>query len=258
MKKIIRIVQIMFAVPWLIFGTQHFLYVDFVAGLVPQYFPVRTFWAYFTGAAMIAAGVSFIVNKKARLAAVLLGAMLLIFVLLMHVPKITGDSSAIDWTRTLQDLAIASTAFMLAGALPKRKTENGIVDKIARLSRYLFAILLIIFGVQQFLNLDFLTAKVAPYLPLRIFWVYLTGAAMVITGASVLVNKKARLAAFALGTLMLILNVLLHVYLLASAPHNPLYWTAAMLDLAITCGAFILASTSPEESTELKNGDDLP
>lgn len=258
MKKIIRIVQIMFGVPWLIFGTQHFLYVDFVAQLVPAYFPARWFWAYLTGAAMITAGVSLIVNIKARLAAALLGVMLLMFVLLLHVPKIAGDPSTINWTRTLQDLAIASTAFMLAGALSKSKIENDVLDKIAKLSRYVFAILLIVFGVQQFLNLDFLTAKVAPYLPLRIFWVYLTGATMVITGASVLIIKKARLAAFALGTLMLILNLLMHVYLLASSLHTPLLWTAAMLDLAITCGVFILAATTPQESAEFTGGGDAP
>ena len=252
MKNITRIAQIIFAVPWLVFGAQHFMLVDFVAALVPAYFPARWFWAYLTGAAMIAAAVSLIAGVKARLAAVLLGAMLMTFVLLIHIPKLAGGgSTAISWTRALQDLAIASTAFMLAGALTMRKTESDVVDKIARLSRYVFAILLIVFGAAQFLNLDFLTAKVATFLPSRMFWVYLTGAAMVAAGVSILTNKKARLAAFAVGVLMLILNLLLHIYLLASSPQTPLLWTAAMLDLAITCGAFVLATTLPTESVEL-------
>lgn len=244
MKNSIRIIQTIFAVPWLIFGAQHFMFVDFVAALVPAFFPARWFWAYFTGAAMVAAGVSLIVNIKARLAAALLGAMLMGFILLIHIPKLaSGDLSAMALTRFFQDAAIAAAAFMLAGALSRRETDGDFLDKIARASRYVFAVLLVIFGIQQFLNLDFLTAKVAPYLPARFVWVYLTGAAMVVAGVCVLTNKKARLAAFALGVLMLTLNLLLHAFLLARTPHVALLWTAAMLDLALTCGAFLLAAT---------------
>ena len=254
MKKLTRVAQIVFGIPWLVFGAQHLMFADFVAGLVPAYFPARLFWAYLTGAAMIAAGISLIANVKARLAAALLGAMLIGFILLIHIPKLAGgDLSAISWTRALQDLAIASAALMLAGVLPKEKTENGAVDAIARTSRYVFAILLIVFGVQQFLNLDFLTAKIAPYLPLRTVWVYITGAAMILTGVCVLANRKARLAAFALGGLMLTLNLLLHVYLLANAPGTPLLWTAAMLDAAITGGAFLLAVMLPKDSLKSTN-----
>lgn len=97
MKNTVRIIQTIFSVPWLIFGAQHFMFVDFVAALVPAYFPARWLWAYLTGAAMIAAGVSLIINIKARTAAALLGTMLLLFFLLIQVPKIVaGDASAIN------------------------------------------------------------------------------------------------------------------------------------------------------------------
>ncbi len=241
-----RLVQILFGIPWLVFGLQHFLYSDFVANLVPAYFPARLVWVYFTGAAMFASGLSFIFNVRARLAAALLDVMLLVFILLLHTRTLANDSSAINWTRALQDAAIASAAFMLAGILSKG--ENDFLSAVAKISRYIFAALLIVFGIQQFLNLDFLTTKVAAYLPLRIFWVYLTGALMIITGGCVLINKKARFAALTLGVLMIILNLLLHVYQLALAPHTPLLWTAAMLDLTITCGVFFLAETSPAET----------
>lgn len=256
MEKNFRIVQAVFGVPWLVFGVQHFIYADFVAGLVPAYFPARLFFAYFTGAAMFAAGVSLIVNVKARLAATLLGVMLLIFVLLIHVPKLANDLTVMmTWTRALQDVAIASAAFMFAGMLSKQKTENGAVNLAAKLSCYTFAVLLIVFGVQQFLNLDFLTAKVAAYIPLRLFWVYVTGTAMVVTAVSIFIGKITRVAALALGIWILILNLLLHVYLLADSPYNPIYWIGAMLDLAITCGVFVLAGASVERPAHAANGN---
>jgi len=245
MKTFIRVVQAVFGIPWLVFGVQHFIYADFVAGLVPAYFPARLFWAYFTGAAMLAAGIGLLTNIKARLAAILLGVMLLMFVLQIHVPKIAGDPSMVNWTRSLQDLAIASVAFMLAGAL---SNDNGTLN---RLSRYAFAILLIVFGVHQVLNLDFLVTKVALYIPFRIFWVYITGAAMVLTAVSVFTGTKTKVTAFALGGWMLILNLLLHIYSLAISPYNPLFWIAAMLDLAITCGVFVLACRPLKGSADL-------
>lgn len=198
---------------------------------------------------MIAAGTSLIVNIKARLAATLLGVMLLIFVLLIHVPKLASDPTVMmTWTRALQDVAIASAAFMLAGALSKLESENGVLKLAAKLGFYTFAVLLIVFGFHQFFDLDFLPAKVAPYLPLRVFLVYITGGTMVVTAVNVFIEKKTRMTAFALGCWMLALNLLLHVYLLANSPYNPIFWTGAMLELAITCGAFVLASTSIEES----------
>lgn len=248
MENIVRIARILFAVPWLIFGIQHFMFVSFVANIVPAFMPMRSFWAYFTGAAMIAAGISFIINKKSSLAAFLLGIMLMIFVLLIHVPILAGNLvTATNWTRALQDLAIAAAAFMLANILSKQEIKNNFVEKLARISRYVFALLLIVFGVQQFLNLDFLTAKVPAYLPLRIVWVYFVGAALTATGISVLINKKAKLSATLLGILLLIINLLFHVPLLISDVHNPLYWTAVMIDLAITGGVFILAGSLPKE-----------
>lgn len=252
MNKFIRIIQLVFGVPWLVFGAQHFVYAGFVANLVPAFLPARPFWVYLTGAAMIAAGASLIVNRKAALAAALLGLMLLVFFVLIQVPKLVGvDALAINWTRVLQDFAIASASFMLAAFLSKREqSEKSFLETIGNLSRYVFAALLIAFGASQFLNLDFLTAKVPEYLPLRIFFVYLTGAMMIVTGASVFVGKKTKPLAMALGTFLLTLNLLRYLPLFLTGAYNALLLTGVMLDLTIVCGVFVLALSSPERETE--------
>lgn len=259
MNKFIRFVQALFGVPWLVFGIQHFMYADFVASLVPTYFPARLFFAYFTGAAMFVAGVSLIINIKSRLAATLLGVMLLMFVLLIHIPKLVGDPTVMmTWTRALQDVAIASAALMLAGALSKQEAENGMLRLAVRLGFYTFAVLLIVFGFHQFFNLDFLPAKVAPYLPLRVFWVYITGLAMAVTAVSIFTGTKTKMTALALGGWMLLLNLLLHIYLLANSPYNPIFWTGAMLELAITCGVLVLAAASAPATQILDDDVQVP
>jgi uncharacterized membrane protein len=237
-----RTFHITFAVPWLIFGLQHLMFADFVGKLVPSYFPNGKFWAYLTGAAMIAAGISFITNIKVRLAATLLGVMLFIFVLLIHIPKLAaGNTAAIDWTRAVQDLFICLSALLLAEIWAQSKTDNAFPPAALKFAQISMAILLVIFGVQQFLNLDFLTAKVPLFLPFRLFWVYLTGTAMIAAGICVIVNKKAASAMLSLGIFLLIINFLNHGFTLITDWKTPLNWTAAMLDLAIVCGVFFLA-----------------
>lgn len=245
MKKYSVIFRILFALPWIVFGIQHFMYADFVATLVPKFMPFKLFWAYFTGTAMIAAGVSLIAGKLSFWAALLLGAMLVGFILLIHVFVLAaGPLDAKIWTRPVQDVALAAACLLLADNL---SPNAGLPPALVKIGRFIFALMLIAFGAQQFFNLDFLTAKIPDFFPFRPFWVYLTGAAMIAAGALVIVDKKARPAAFALGVFMLLINLINYGYLLATDLHNPSHWTAGMLNFALTCGVFILAESLPPE-----------
>lgn len=246
-NKINPMVRVMFAVPWIVLGIEHYLYVEFVAGEVPAYFPVKEFWVYLTGIAMIAAGISFLVKRYSALAAFLLGTMLLIFIVLIHIPTISSNlSDSNHWTRFFQDLSFASAAFMLADIFSEKKVKN--LQLLAKIARYVFALCLIAFGIEQFFDFGFLTAKVPLFLPLRFVAVYLIGAWFIITGATVMLNKSARLTLYVLGALLLLVNIPNYIYLLSNDVSNALLWTGAMLDLLVTGGVFILAgSTFTEE-----------
>src|SRR5438093_11364554 len=80
--------RILVAISLIVFGVQHFMYGGFVAGLVPAFMPGRLFWAYFIGAAFIAAAAGILNKMLARPAATLLGVMFFLFVLLLHIPTI--------------------------------------------------------------------------------------------------------------------------------------------------------------------------
>ena len=57
-------------------GIQHFIYVPFVASLLPTWIPGAVFWTYFAAVALIAGGIGIVVPQLTRLAAVLSGAMI--------------------------------------------------------------------------------------------------------------------------------------------------------------------------------------
>lgn len=106
----------LYAIPFGIFGIFHFMMAGDMAGMVP--FPGGVFWVYLTGIALLAACISFVIEKKVRLAGILLGIMLLIFVFSIHIPGAMAEDPAAAQNATtsaLKDLALAGAAFLLAG-----------------------------------------------------------------------------------------------------------------------------------------------
>src|SRR5207249_11502658 len=84
--------RILVAISLIVFGIQHFMYGGFVAGLVPAFMPGRLFWAYFIGAAFIAAAAGILYKMLARPAATMLGVMVFFLVVLFDILRIVLDS----------------------------------------------------------------------------------------------------------------------------------------------------------------------
>ena len=121
MKAITGLGKYLFAIPMLVFGLFHFMSASDMAGMVP--IPGGVFWIYLTGVALVAAAVSMVIGKMDKLAAVLLGLMLLIFALSIHLPAVAGgDQSAMPML--LKDVALAGGALMYASGLAK---DNAVV-----------------------------------------------------------------------------------------------------------------------------------
>lgn len=107
-------------------GVQHFVYADFVAGLVPAWIPPNPrFWVDLTGLALIAGGVGILVPRTRRLAATLTGVMIFLWVVLLHVPRALADlSNAGEISGVFEALALSGVAFILATS-PAWSTHQG-------------------------------------------------------------------------------------------------------------------------------------
>jgi uncharacterized membrane protein len=119
-----RLGRLAFGVCALIFGGAHFVYMNFTAPLVPKWLPpTQVFWGYATGVAFVAAGIAFLTGVQARLAAILLTAMLASFGLLANGPMLLADhASHFNWTESAVNLAVVGAAWVVADSLaqPKR------------------------------------------------------------------------------------------------------------------------------------------
>lgn len=108
-----RVGRLLFALPFGIFGILHFMMAENMSGMVPDFIPGGVIWVYLTGVALLAACVSFVIQKEVRLAALLLALMLIIFVLAIHLPGVmSGSESAMP--NLLKDAALAGGALLLA------------------------------------------------------------------------------------------------------------------------------------------------
>ena len=70
-----------------VFGTLHLIYPASVAGLIPPWYPLPLFWAYFTGIAQITGGIAIAANVLPRLAPSLAGVMYGSWALTLHIPR---------------------------------------------------------------------------------------------------------------------------------------------------------------------------
>jgi uncharacterized membrane protein YphA (DoxX/SURF4 family) len=122
--RLIRLGQLTFGVCALLFGGAHFVYMNLTAPLVPKWLPpTQEFWGYATGVGFLGAGVALLTGVQARLAAILLTAMLASFTLLVHVPMLRADpSSRMNWTELATNLVLLGVAWVVADSLaqPRR------------------------------------------------------------------------------------------------------------------------------------------
>lgn len=99
-------------------GIQHFMFTDFVASLIPGWFPGgAVFWTWFAGVALIAGGAGLIIPQTARLAALLSGLMVFLWFWIVHIPRMFFSTS--DGIAVFEALAVSGIAFVIAGYLSK-------------------------------------------------------------------------------------------------------------------------------------------
>ncbi len=116
-----------FAASAVIFGVDHLFIPQFIASLIPPWFPGALFWAYFTGLALMAAGASIATRFLDRWAALSLGAMFLVWFLFLHLPRLSSPPRSHDpdeWSSALIALGMCGASWLMVR--PERNPEKAV------------------------------------------------------------------------------------------------------------------------------------
>jgi uncharacterized membrane protein len=111
-----------FAIMLILFGIAHLISPVEISKIVPQYIPFALFWTYFSGVALIGAGVAIIVNYQVKYVANLLSLMLCIWLFSLHIyyavrfPEFRDGENIIG---SYTCLAFLGIALLLAGGYDK-------------------------------------------------------------------------------------------------------------------------------------------
>jgi len=87
-ERWIRNGRIAFGLALPVFGVLHLVYGEGTASLIPPWYPMPLFWAYFTGVAQIVGGLAIALDVWPRLAATLAGLMYGTWAVTLHVPRV--------------------------------------------------------------------------------------------------------------------------------------------------------------------------
>jgi uncharacterized membrane protein len=113
-----------FCITIVAFGVCHFLYAPYIDTLVPAWIPWHRFWTYFAGTCLIGSGTAIILKIQLKLFATLLGTMILLWVLMLHIPRAivdpySGEGNEIE--SAARALAESGAAFLVAYAPQREK-----------------------------------------------------------------------------------------------------------------------------------------
>ena len=236
-------------------GFQLIYYHDFPYWLLPpkhSSIPGLIMIAYIFGIMFVLTGACIVFEKKTKAVSLLTGSVLLLIFCFYFIPYQFNASSRYlhlsQWENAEKELAISSGAFVIARCYDatNEKAFYRFLGKLIPLGPVLFSIPIISFGILHFLYAKDVADYVPSWMPNHMFWTYLAGTALIVSGLAIVLKIKSGLAAALLGTMIFIWFIVLHIPRVIASPvaYRGSEVTSALIALAYSGIAFVIAGTT--------------
>jgi uncharacterized membrane protein len=259
MEKLTIMGRLFYAIAMAGVGFQQFFYSDFHPMILPPlhgWIHGLAFWTWVTGAALMAAGVAIIFEKKARTISLVLGGVLLTLFCFYYIPyelivdpyyKYLGQ-----WGDAEKELALSGGAFVIAGSFPeenpnaqKKPLFIKVLEKLIPLGGIFFSLTMISFGIDHFLYTKHIAPLVPSWIPNAFFWTYFAAVALIGSGVAIILKIWVKPIASLLGLMIFLWLILLHIPRAIAIPfanmgNEP---TSALSALAFSGIAFVIAGS---------------
>ena len=256
MNRLLQPGRIIFALGIIALGILQFFAKDYVLGRPPALvwpawaaaIPGKLVWAYLSGFLVIIAGIAIILNRNARLAAIFIGILFLVYSFLIRHLTAMADTG-----NTYKSLALGAGAFIIAASIlekDKQQSHNYLVNNNLILTGCIFISLFFLYcGVAHFKFDEFVVNFIPSYLPGRTFWTYFCGIALWAGGIGIIFKQTRKWAAFLSGLMVLIWFFLLHIPRTVDTPKDFTEWMGLFESFSFSGILFVLAGLSAKEQS---------
>jgi putative oxidoreductase len=125
MKNITTIGRILFALPFAIFGINHFIMMDYYIGMLTSFIPLGAYTIILTGIMLIAASISIVSKKFVKFSTIMLAILLFIFILTIHIPHLFIDADkSTTIIALLKDISLMGGSLMIAGIYSEEESRT--------------------------------------------------------------------------------------------------------------------------------------
>jgi putative oxidoreductase len=122
MKKLTTVGRILFALPFLVFGINHFLMLDYYVGMLTSFIPLGAYTIILTGILLIITSISIITKKFIIQSTIILASLLFLFIVTIHIPHLfDGSDRTVTLIALLKDVSLMGGSVMIAGMSMEKK-----------------------------------------------------------------------------------------------------------------------------------------
>lgn len=220
---------------------------------VPPWVPDRTALAVASGIMLLVAGCLVLIPRFIALGALVLGANLLSWAVLLHVPLVVthprteaawlGLGETLLWATGAAALFYSASQNSTHGlSLPPYATVNGLGHRVSRVGIQLLAgLALVPIAFSHFFYPAQTAALVPPWFSDRVEWGYVTGAAHLATALALLSGVLVPTAALLEGLMLVAFTILVWVPRVGAHIGERRPWTALLVSMSMSGAVWLIA-----------------
>ena len=221
-----------FGVAALAFGLVTLAWHDYNGWHQPRYL------VHAAGAALIFGGAAIQFRRTAKMGALVLGAVYLVFALRCLPQIVAAPRIYNSWGNFFEQFSLVAGAAILYARLSSAWSR----ETLNRIGRILMGICAASFALEQAFYLGPTASLVPKWLPAsQMFWAVATTVLFALAAVALLTNRMALLATRLLTLMLVLFGLLVWVPLLFSDPHSHTNWSETVETFAISGVAWILA-----------------
>jgi hypothetical protein len=195
---------------------------------------------YVAAAALVVGGLAIQWRASAKLGAVALGAVYLLFAILWIPGIIRAPLIYNSWGSVFEQFSIFSGAVIAYSSLASSGSPSA--ARAGGIGRIFFGISVVSLTLEQAFYLQNTADLVPKWIPPgQLFWAVTTTVAFGLAAIAILSGRQALLASRLLTAMLLLFGILVWVPMLFADPHSHANWSESAVTLAIAGVAWILA-----------------